>query len=271
MPPFDLALLGAGGIGDLVGDAILRGRLPGVRVVAVAGSSATSASAAALAARLGARAVAPEALPDLRPDWVLEAAGAAAVRAHLPALWRAGVATVVMSLGALLDPEVEAAQAAARAAGVPVVLPSGGIAGLDAVRAMAATGGLRRARITTTKPPRALRGAPYLEAHGIVLPDDRAMTVFEGTAREAALGFPANVNVAVALALAGLGPDRTEVVIHSDPSARFNQQRIEAEGDEAVLDLRIQTKPSPANPRTSYLAAASAVASLRELALRGVD
>jgi aspartate dehydrogenase len=105
-------------------------------------------------------------------------------------------------------------------------------------------------------------------ANGIVLPDDRAVTVFEGSAREAAVGFPANVNVAVALALAGLGADRTEVVIHSDPSARYNQQRIEAEGDEAILDLRIQTKPSPANPRTSYLAAASAVASLREIALR---
>ena len=260
----DLALLGAGGIGDLVADALERGRLPGVRVVAVAGSSAASASAAKLAERLGARAVAPDALADLRPDWVLEAAGAAAVRAHLPPLWRAGVATVVMSLGALLDPEVEVAYDAARAAGVAVVLPSGGIAGLDAVRAMAATGGLRRARITTTKPPRALRGAPYLEAHGIELPDDRAVTIFEGTAREAAVGFPANVNVAVALALAGLGPDRTEVAIHSDPSARYNQQRIEAEGDEAILDLLIQTKPSPTNPRTSYLAAASAVAALRE-------
>ena len=82
------------------------------------------------------------------------------------------------------------------------------------------------------------------------------------------MGFPANVNVAVALALAGLGPDRTEVVVHSDPSARYNQQRIEAEGDEALLDLRIQTKPSPTNPRTSYLAAASAVAALREASLR---
>lgn len=267
----ELALLGAGGIGDLVADALERGRLPGVRVVAVAGATAASASAAALAERLGTRTVAPDALPDLRPDWVLEAAGADAVRAHLPPLWRAGVATVVMSLGALLDPDVERAHDAARAAGVPVVLPSGGIAGLDAIRAMAATGGLRRVRITTTKAPRALRGAPHLVDHGIDLPDDRAVAVFEGSAREAARGFPANVNVAVALALAGLGPDRTVVVVRSDPSARFNQQRIEAEGDEALLDLLIQTKPSPTNPRTSYLAAASAVASLREASLRVVS
>ncbi len=266
MAPIDLALLGAGGIGDLVVDALQRGRLPGVRVVAVAGSTADSASARALAERLGARTIAPNELAATGATWVLEAAGAAAVRAHLPPLWRAGVATVVMSLGALLDPEVEAAFDVARAAGVPVVLPSGGIAGLDAVRAMAATGGLRRARITTTTPPRALRGAPYLEAHRIELPDDRAVTIFEGSAREAAAGFPANVNVAVALALAGLGPDRTEVVIHSDPAATFNQQRIEAEGDEAILDLRIQTKPSPTNPRTSYLAAASAVAALLDVA-----
>ena len=262
--PVRLALLGAGGIGRLVGDAILRGRLPGVRVVAVAGAGAGSRSAAALAERLGAPVVPPEALPDAGADWLLEAAGHEAVRGHLPPVWRAGVATVMMSIGALLDDDVAAAHRAALAAGVRVLLPSGGIAGLDAVRAMAATGGLRRASITTTKPPAGLLGAPYLVRHGIELPDDRAVTVFEGSAREAAAGFPANVNVAVALALAGLGPDRTRVVIRSDPVAHLNQQRIEAEGDEAVLDLRIATRPSPSNPRTSTLAAASALAALRE-------
>jgi len=262
--PVRLALLGAGGIGRLVGDAIERGRLPGVRVVAVAGAAAGSRSAAALAERLGAPAVPPEALPDVGADWLLEAAGHEAVRVHLPRVWRAGVSTVLMSIGALLDDDVAAAHRAALAAGVRVLLPSGGIAGLDAVRAMAATGGLRRASITTTKPPAGLRGAPYLTRHGIELPDDRAVTVFEGSAREAAAGFPANVNVAVALALAGLGPDRTRVVIRSDPAARNNEQHIEAEGDEAVLDLRIATRPSPSNPRTSTLAAASAVSALRE-------
>lgn len=262
-----LGLLGAGGIADLVAEAVLGGRVPGVEVVAVAGSSASSASAAALAERLGAEAVAAERLADLELDWVLEAAGGAAVRAHLPALWAAGVSTIVMSIGALVDPDVGAAYRAALARGVRVVLPSGGIAGLDGVRALAATGGLRSACITTTKAPAGLRGAPHLERHRIVLPEDRAITVFEGSARDAVAGFPANVNVAIALSLAGLGPDATRVVVRSDPAATRTQQRIEVEGDAARIELHIESKPSPTNPRTSYLAGASAIAALREVAV----
>ena len=262
-----LALLGAGGINSLVADALLDGRVPGVETVAVAGSSASSASASALAARLGAEAVAPERLRDMPLDLVLEAAGGAAVRAHVPGLWEAGIATIVMSIGALVDPEVERAYHAARARGVRVVLPSGGIAGLDGVRALRASGGLRAARITTTKAPGGLRGAPHLERHGIELPDDRAITVFDGSAREAVAGFPANVNVAIALSLAGLGPDATQVVVRSDPAADRTRQRVEAEGDAARIEVSIESKPSPSNPRTSYLAGASAIAALLEVAV----
>jgi aspartate dehydrogenase len=260
-----LGLLGAGGIGRLVGDAALAGRLAGVEIVAVAGSTERSASASELAERLRARVVPPQALASSACDWVLEAAGAAAVRAHLPGLWRAGVSTVVMSLGVLIEDELERAWREARSRGVRVVLPSGGIAGLDGVRAMAVTGGLARARITTTKAPASLRGAPYLERHGIALPEERAVTVFEGSAREAVAGFPANANVAIALSLAGIGPDRTEVVMRSDPSVTRTEQRIEAEGDAARLDVRVATSMSPSNPRTSYLAGASAVAALKDI------
>jgi aspartate dehydrogenase len=260
-----LALLGAGGIARTVAAAVLDGRLAGVQVAAVAGRSAASASAAALAARLGARVVAAEDLPSTGCGWVLEAAGGAAAREHLPAIWASGVSTVVLSLGALLDPRLEAAWREAQARGVRVVLPSGAIAGLDGVRAMAAVGDLRRASITSTKAPAGLRGAPYLLHHGIELPDDRAVTVFEGTAREAALGFPANVNVAVALALAGLGPDATAVVVRSDPAARRSLHRIEAEGDAVRLVVEVASSPSPDNPRTSLLAGASAVAALGEI------
>jgi len=262
-----LGLLGAGGIADLVAEAVIGGRLPEVEVVAVAGSSGASASAAGLAGRLGAEAVVPERLPAMTLDWVLEAAGGAAVRAHVPALWAAGVSTIVMSIGALVDPAVDAAYRAALARGVRVVLPSGGIAGLDGVRALAATGGLQSACITTTKAPAGLRGAPHLERHRIVLPEDRPITVFEGSARDAVAGFPANVNVAIALSLAGLGPDATWVVVRSDPGATRTRQLIEAEGDAARLEIRIESKPSPTNPRTSYLAGASAIAALREVAV----
>lgn len=265
--PLRVALLGAGGINALVARALQDGAVPGVKVVAVAGSAAGSESASKLAAALGTTTVAPEELASTGCDWVLEAAGGRAVRQHLPTLWRAGINTIVMSIGALIDPEVHEAWQDARGRGVRIVLPSGGIAGLDGVRSLAAGGGLRSARITTTKAPAGLRGAPYLEQHGSVLPDDTTITVFEGSAREAVAGFPANVNVAIALSLAGLGPDATQVRIISDPAAKLTQQLIEAEGDAANIEVRIATKPSPSNPRTSYLAGAAAVAALREVAV----
>ncbi|HET8985460.1 MAG TPA: aspartate dehydrogenase domain-containing protein, partial [Trueperaceae bacterium] len=223
---------------------------------------------AALARRVGARVVAPGELAG-GCDVVLEAAGAAAVRTYLPALWAAGVPTVVISMGSLVDPAVEAAYRDAVNRGVAIVLPSGGIAGLDGVRALAAGGGLRSARITTTKAPAGLQGAPYLTSNAVELPTDRAVTIFEGTAREAVAGFPANVNVAIALSLAGLGPDLTLVAVRSDPSATRTHHLIEVEGDAATIEVRIASKPSPSNPRTSYLAGASAVAALRELVASG--
>ncbi len=266
-PRVRVGLLGAGGINAHVADCILAGDLPGVQVVAVAGSSGGSKSAAELATRLGAQAVAPTALAEAGCEWVVEAAGGAAVRAHLPGLWRSGVNTVVMSVGAMIDDAVLAEYEAAQARGVQVRLTSGGIAGLDGVRSLAAGGGLRSARITTTKSPAGLRGAPHLERNGIVLPEDQVVTVFEGSARDAVAGFPANVNVAIALSLAGLGPDLTQVRVISDPAAKLTKQLIEVEGEAATLEIRIATKPSPKNPRTSYLAGASAVAALREIAV----
>ena len=91
--------------------------------------------------------------------------------------------------------------------------------------------------------------------------------MFDGSAREAVAGFPANVNVAIALSLAGLGPDATQVVVRSDPAADRTRQRIEAEGDAARIEVSIESKPSPSNPRTSYLAGASAIAALLEVAV----
>ncbi|MBX3140212.1 MAG: DUF108 domain-containing protein [Trueperaceae bacterium] len=263
MAQVDLALLGAGGINTVVAQAVRAGRLPGVRIVAVAGSSVSSAGAKQLASELGAQVVAPTDLASCGAAWVLEAAGGAAVRAHVPGLWAAGINTIVMSVGAMLDEHVYAAYQ--RRGGVQVVLPSGGIAGLDGVRALAAVDGLTTARITSTKKPAGLRGAPYLEQNGIELPEDRAVTVFEGSAREAVVGFPANVNVAVALSLAGIGPDLTRVVVRSDPSAEGVMQLIEASGPLASLEVKIRSQPSPQNPRTSYLAGAAAVSAVRAI------
>ena len=258
-----LALLGAGGIAGMVADALIAGKIPGFECIAVAGSAAGSESAGKLADQLDAALVAPEEIKDLNVDWVLEAAGGDAVRQHIPGIWAAGLNTVIMSMGAFADADLWAKR---KSSGARVVLPSGGIAGLDGVRSLAASGDLKSASITTTKHPRGLRGAPYLVQNNIELKEDEAVEVFSGSAREAVAGFPANVNVAIALSLAGLGPDETRVTVRSDPAATRNHHAIQAIGELASIEVQITSSPNPVNPRTSFMAGAAAIAALQEIA-----
>jgi aspartate dehydrogenase len=143
-------------------------------------------------------------------------------------------------------------------------VPSGALLGLDAVAA-AAEGEIISVRMITRKPVRGLVGAPYLERHGIDIEHitDPKM-VFSGSAREAAAGFPANVNVAVALSLAGIGPDRTTIEIWADPALTRNTHRIEVEADSASFAMSIENVPSE-NPRTGRITALSVIACLRKM------
>jgi aspartate dehydrogenase len=136
--------------------------------------------------------------------------------------------------------------------------------GLDAVRA-AAEGDIRSVKMVTRKPPAGLDGAPYLVANGISVTGLNApKRVFAGSAREGARGFPANVNVAAALSLAGIGPDRTQLEIWADPTIDRNTHRIEVDADVARFSMTIEGIPS-ANPRTGRIVAPSVVAALRGL------
>jgi aspartate dehydrogenase len=118
----------------------------------------------------------------------------------------------------------------------------------------------------TRKPPAGLAGAPYLAQHGIVVEGLKApLRVFAGSARDGARGFPANVNVAAALALAGIGPDRTRLEIWADPAIDRNTHRIEVEADSARFALTIENVPSLENPRTGRITALSVIACLRGL------
>ncbi|MCK5363319.1 MAG: aspartate dehydrogenase, partial [Gammaproteobacteria bacterium] len=153
----------------------------------------------------------------------------------------------------------------AKGSGGRILVPSGALLGLDAVRA-AAAGEIHSVRMVTRKPPGSLVGAPYLEAHGIDLDKlSEPLRVFSGTAREGAAGFPANLNVAAALGLAGIGLDRTELEIWADPGVSRNCHRIVVEADSARFTLEIENIPSEANPRTGRLVANSVVASLQRL------
>jgi aspartate dehydrogenase len=153
----------------------------------------------------------------------------------------------------------------AKAKGARILVPTGALLGLDAVRA-AAEGEIRSVTMITRKPPGGLEGAPYLVEHKISLRGlNEPKKVFDGTAREGARGFPANVNVAAALSLAGIGPDKTRLEIWADPALDRNTHRIEVDADSARFSMTIENVPSEENPRTGKITALSAVAALRGL------
>jgi len=152
----------------------------------------------------------------------------------------------------------------AKQTGARIVVPTGALIGLDAVRA-ADEGTIRSVKMITRKPPQGLDGAPYLRERGISLGDLKApLKVFEGTARDGARGFPANVNVAAALSLAGIGPERTRLEIWADPALDRNVHHIEVDADSARFSMTIENMPSD-NPRTGRIVALSTVAALRGL------
>ena len=153
----------------------------------------------------------------------------------------------------------------ARATGARIVVPTGALLGLDAVRACA-EGKVYSVTIETRKAPRGLVGAPYLAIHNIdVLAITAPTLIFEGNALDAAAGFPANVNVAAALALAGIGPQRTTVRIWCDPGVDRNIHTIRVEAAAARLTMTVENVPSESNPRTGKLTPLSVLACLRGL------
>ncbi|NKC34071.1 aspartate dehydrogenase [Falsiroseomonas selenitidurans] len=255
-----VAIAGLGAIGLHLARALDAG-VEGLRLVAVAARDQAKAQANLAGFRN------PPALVGLaelaQADVVVEAAPAAVFEQVAVAAIEAGRIFVPSSVGALL-PRMHLV-ARARETGARIVVPTGALLGLDAVRA-AAEGAVASVAIETRKPPRGLLGAPYLDQHGI---DVAAITeptlIFEGNAFDAAQGFPANVNVAAALALAGIGPERTTVRIWADTTVTRNTHTIRVEAASARLTMTIENVPSEENPRTGKITPLSILACLRGL------
>ncbi|HEX4358921.1 MAG TPA: aspartate dehydrogenase [Pseudonocardia sp.] len=196
-------------------------------------------------------------------DLVVECAPSAIFDDIARPVLTAGRDLVVLSSGALLE-HWDLVELARRTGG-RILVPSGALLGLDAVQAAAECGGLRSVRMTTRKPAASLLGAPYLTSRAEELATlTEPALLFEGTAREAIEGFPANLNVAVALSLAGLGPERTSVEIWADPDLDRNTHRIDVEADSASFSMTIANVPSE-NPKTGRITALSVIALLRKL------
>jgi aspartate dehydrogenase len=257
-----VAVGGFGAIGKAVAERLDQG-IEGLTLAAVAARDAARA-AAAMADFAHPAPVAPLGRLWEEADIVVECAPAAVFRDIAEPALSHGRIVMVLSSGALLD-NFDLVDLARRHGG-RILVPSGALLGLDAVAA-AAEGEISRVHMVTRKPPEGLVGAPYLEWHGIAVDGlDAPKRVFAGTAREAARGFPANVNVAAALALAGIGPERTTVEIWADPGVTRNIHRIEVEADAARFSMQIENVPSAENPKTGRLTPLSVVAALKKLA-----
>ena len=256
-----VAVAGLGTIGLSLVSRLTAG-VPGVELVAVAARDRAKAEATLREIGVDVPVIAVDELEPLA-DLVIECAPGHLLPRIAEPMLRAGKEVVVLSAGALLEHPHLLDLAASH--GGTISVPTGALLGLDAVGA-AAEGEISLLRLTTRKPPAGLVGAPGIEAIGVDLATlTEPVCVFAGTAREAARDFPANLNVAAALSLAGPGPDHTEVEIWADPAVTRNTHTIVMESDVADVTMTIENVPSE-NPRTGRITAPSVISLLRKRA-----
>jgi aspartate dehydrogenase len=210
-------------------------------------------------------------VPDIVPilndvKLVVEAASQDAARYYAPLALSAGVDVLLMSVGVFQDEEFQSdAFRLAKRKSAKIYIPSGAIGGIDALCA-ASLEHLDEVTLTTTKPPSAFGPNPYLESKGFRASDFRERTeIFYGTAREAVKHFPQNINVAATISLAGIGFEKTMIRIVCDPQVQTNEHHLKAKGKFGELDVVTRNVPSPRNPKTSYLAALSAISAIKKI------
>ena len=206
----------------------------------------------------------PHLLSSNPVDIIVEAASQDAVKDTALSILQNKCDLMIMSVGALLDESIyEILSDACKDFKKTIYLPSGAIAGLDAIKSI--RGELDSLAITTTKHPRSLKGAKFFDTSDIDLDKINASTViFEGTAKQAVPLFPANINVAALLSLSGIGSEKTNVKIVADPDTDKNTHHIEAIGSFGKMTFTVENFPDSNNPKTSRLAILSAIETLRK-------
>ena len=259
-----VGIIGGGTIARLILDHVRRGALGRIRIVAIAGRGERSTARNLAKERRVPYVIGVKALLAKKPDVVVEAASHDALREYGEAILRKGSALIVLSGGALADDKVRARlERAAAKGGAVLYVPSGGIGGLDALKA-ACVAGANEVTIAVTKPPQAWKGIPYVERLGVNLETLRGpTTLFEGPARQGVPLFPANVNIAAVLSMAGIGFDRTRLKVVAVPGLTHNTHFIEIRGRAGNISVKLENVPAPENPKTAWLACYSALAALK--------
>lgn len=248
-----LGLIGYGNIARTLMAVLAREGAAVSRVSVVLRRASAEAARAALAqdfAGPGAVLTDTAALIAAAPDLVVECAGHGAVRDHATAVLRAGIETLIVSIGALADADLLAQlEAAAAQGGTRIILPAGAVGGIDILAALRLSG-IKAVTYTGRKPPMAWAGTPaqtLLDLPGLTAETE----FFTGNAREAATRYPRNANVAATLALAGLGFEATRVRLIADPAVTRNIHEYSVRAGAADYTIRIAGNPSPDNPKTS--------------------
>ena len=259
-----VALIGGGTIATLFVDHIRKGDLGDAQVVAIMGRGDASRGKPLADGNDIAFVTSMDELLASKPDVVVEAASHEAVRDFGVALLDRGIALIVLSGGALCDDILRARlEAAAMKSGAMLYVPSGGICGLDALKTMCIAG-VDEVSIAVTKPPAAWKGIAYVEQQGFKLDGlTGPLTLFDGSAREGVPLFPANVNIAAVLSMAGVGFDRTRLKVVADPALTLNTHYITLRGKTGNISIKLESVPAPENPKTSWLACYSALAALK--------
>ena len=212
-----------------------------------------------------------DALLDLGPTIVIEAAGHEAVARFGAAVLARRIDLLIASVGALANRKLAQALVAAAPAGAELWIAAGAVAGIDGLLA-ARTAGLRSVTYTSLKAPEAWTGTPAQAILAGAPAQTERVIFFRGSAREAAARFPKNANVAATIALAGLGLDRTHVLLGSDPHVSGPLGIIDAEGEFGRFTFEILALASPTNPKTSALTGHSLIAAVRDgMGLRTLD
>lgn len=259
-----VAVAGLGAIGKVVAARVSNGDIPNCELVAVSARDKEKAKKFlnSINALDSVNVLALQELASVA-DIVVECAPSTVLEELLDSVFENKKKAIVLSVGALL--EMPSLIQKINKGYSQVMVPTGALLGLDAVAA-AAEGNISSVKMTSRKPPIGWEGAPYVIENNIDLSNvqDQPLNIFKGTAREAAAGFPANLNVCAALSLAGVGPDRTYIEVWADPGVTRNTHLIELVSDSAFLTMQIENIPSE-NPKTGRITAQSVLALLRKM------
>ena len=264
----EVAIIGCGAIGSILAEGIDAGEAGATKLSLVYDLDPKRARAPVRKLKSKPRIVesVTEICAEKHIDLVIEAASQIAVEQYALKILKSKKDLMVMSVGAFSDEKLfRQVQETAQKTGQRVYIPSGAILGIDGVKA-AIKAGIDEVLLTTRKPPAALSRVKYVRKKKIDLSELRVpRVVFEGTAKEAVEVFPKSVNVAATLSLAGIGLEKTKVRIVADPSVDRNVHIIRIRGKAGEFVTEAHNVPSPDNPKTSYLAALSALRTLRSL------